>query len=232
MKLLAIGAHPDDLEIYMFGTLAAACARGDEVHLVVATDGAGGGALPPAELRRVRREEATAAAATLGTTPTFLDFPDGALVADARLVDALAQVVRDSAADLVLTHAPNDYHRDHRVLSDAIRIAAGFAAPVAWADTLMGTGFLPTHLVDVSSHFEAKRRAIRAHASQEPERFVAMAEQLNGFRSAQANAPAGFAEAYRFEPSYPFVDIRDLLPPPPKVRPVTDRRRGTPPVGG
>ncbi|RYE83506.1 MAG: PIG-L family deacetylase, partial [Hyphomicrobiales bacterium] len=43
MKLLAIGAHPDDIEIYMFGTLAAARARGDEVLLAIATDGAAGG---------------------------------------------------------------------------------------------------------------------------------------------------------------------------------------------
>lgn len=225
MKLLAIGAHPDDLEIYMFGTLAAARARGNELQLVVVTDGAGGGKGTPEELRRGRREEAIAAARGLGVEPLFLDYPDGALVADARLICELKQLIVDSEADLVLTHAPNDYHADHRALSDAVRIAANFSAPVVWADTLMGTGFVPTHLVDISSHFDAKCVAIRAHASQDPERFVAMAERLNGFRSAQANAPSGYAEAFRFEPSYPFMDIRDLLPPPPPVRPVSDRRR-------
>lgn len=225
MKLLAIGAHPDDLEIYMFGTLAAARARGDELQLVVVTDGAGGGTAAPEDLRRRRREEAIEAAAGLGVKPNFLDYPDGALVPDAGLIAELKQLISGSEADLVLTHAPNDYHADHRALSDAVRIAANFAAPVVWADTLMGTGFVPTHLVDISSHFDAKCAAIRAHASQDPERFVAMAERLNGFRSAQANAPTGYAEAFRFEPSYPFMDIRDLLPPPPPVRPVSDRRR-------
>lgn len=225
MKLLAIGAHPDDIEIYMYGTLAAARARGDELVLAIATDGAAGGRFDPAELRRRRKEEATAAASGLGVVPAFLDFPDGALLPDAALVAVLKALIRDSNADLVITHAPNDYHGDHRALSDAVRIAANFAAPVAWVDTMMGVGFVPTHLVDISAHFAAKASAIRAHASQDPERFVAMADRLNGFRSAQANAPDGHAEAFRFEPSYPFTDIRDLLPPPPPVRPVGDRRR-------
>ncbi len=225
MKLLAIGAHPDDIEIYMFGTLAAAKARGDEVMLAIATDGAAGGKLDPAELRRLRKEEATAAAGGLGAVPTFMGFPDGALVADAALIAALKALIGDSDADLVITHAPNDYHCDHRGLSDAVRIAANFAAPVAWVDTMMGTGFMPTHLVDTTAHVAAKAAAIRAHTSQDPERFVAMAEKLAGFRAAQANHPTGYAEAFRFEPSYPFMDIRDLLPPAPAVRPVGDRRR-------
>lgn len=225
MKLLALGAHPDDIEIYMFGTLAAARARGDDLQLVVVTDGAGGGKQPPEELRKTRREEATAAAAGLDVVPRFLDFPDGELVADAALVGALKQVIRDSGADLILTHAPNDYHADHRALSHAVGIAANFAAPVLWADTLMGTGFVPTHLVDITDHFATKCTAIRAHGSQEPERFVGMAERLNGFRSAQANAPLGYTEAWRFEPIYPFADVRELLPPAPPIRPVSDRRK-------
>ena len=225
MKLLASGAHPDDLEIYMFGTLAAACANGDEVQLVVVTDGAGGGTAPPEYMRTQRRAEAITAAAGLGVEPLFLDYPDGALVADADLIAELKLLIRQSEADLVLTHAPNDYHADHRALSDAIRIASNFAAPVIWADTMMGTGFVPTHLVDITAHFDAKCAAIRAHGSQDPERFVAMAERLNGFRSSQANAPNGYAEAWRFEPSYPFADIRGLLPPAPPVRPIADRRK-------
>src|SRR5690606_35523894 len=82
MKLLAIGAHPDDLEIYLFGTLAAAQARGAELVLAIATDGSRGGTLDPAALRAMRRKEAVAAAGVLGLEPRFLDFPDGTLAAD------------------------------------------------------------------------------------------------------------------------------------------------------
>lgn len=224
-RLLALGAHPDDIEIYMFGTLAAAAARGDELVLAIATDGAGGGKADPEVLRRTRRVEATTAAQLLGVTPTFLDFPDGTLTADAALVGALKALIAATRPDVILTHAPNDYHGDHRALSDAVRLAASFTAPVLWADNLQGVGLVPTHYVDTSAHFDIKTRAIRAHVSQDPERFVLATDRLNAFRAGQANGgPGSYAEAFRFEPSYPFVDIRDLLPPAPPVRPVGDRR--------
>lgn len=225
MRLLALGAHPDDIEIYMFGMLAAVRARGDDVVIAIATDGAAGGSGDPAELRRVRHAEASVAAGLLGLAPRFLDFPDGTLVADAGLVAALRSLIAATAPDLIVTHAPNDYHGDHRALSDAVRVAAGFAAPVLWADNMQGAGFEPTHYVDITEHFPAKVEAIRAHASQDPERFVVATERLNAFRAAQANGQQPcYAEAFRFEPGFPFVDIRGLLPPAPPVRPVSDRR--------
>lgn len=225
MKLLAIGAHPDDIEIYMFGTLAAAWAMGAELAYAIATDGAAGGKLDPAVLRETRRTEATAAASMLGVTPAFLDFPDGRLSADAPLINAVRALIKAVEPDLVLTHAPNDYHGDHRALSEAVRIGANFVAPVAYADTMMGVGFSPTHYVDVTAQFAGKTKAILAHTSQQPERFVAMMTQHNAFRAAQANGkPGSYAETFRFEPVFPFVDIRELLPPAPVIRAVVDRR--------
>jgi LmbE family N-acetylglucosaminyl deacetylase len=225
VKLLALGAHPDDIEISMFGLFAAVKAQGGELAYAIATDGAKGGAGDPAELSRTRRAEATEAAALLGITPRFLDFPDGALVPDAALVKALKRLIADERPDLIVTHAPNDYHGDHRALSQAAGLAASFASPVLHADNMGGVGFMPTHYVDIAEHVDNKATAIRAHRSQDPERFVGMALQVNAFRAAQANDPIGFAEAYRFEPVFPFVDIRELLPPAPSVRPVGDRSR-------
>ncbi|MER8581829.1 PIG-L family deacetylase [Mesorhizobium sp. M1423] len=222
MKILALGAHPDDIEIFMFGTMAAYAAQGAELFFAIATDGARGGYGDPAALGRTRRKEATAAAGLLGVMPRFLDFPDGALVADAALIGALKALIGEIGPDLAITHAPNDYHGDHRALSDGVRIAASFSVPVLHADTLGGTGFSPTHYVDASRHFDLKAEAIRAHQSQDPERFVDAARTQNAFRAGQCNGTAGaFAEAFRFEPVFPFADIRALLPPPPAIRPVT-----------
>ncbi|RWM21243.1 MAG: PIG-L family deacetylase [Mesorhizobium sp.] len=206
MKILALGAHPDDIEIFMFGTMAAYAAQGAELVFAIATDGARGGKGDPKSLARARREEAVVAADLLGATPHFLDFPDGALVADAALIAALKALIGDVKPDLAITHAPNDYHGDHRALSGGVRIAASFAVPVLHADT----------------HFELKAMAIRAHQSQDPERFVEAARTQNAFRAGQCNSAAGsFAEAFRFEPIFPFADIRALLPPAPGIRPVT-----------
>ncbi|TIS91492.1 PIG-L deacetylase family protein [Mesorhizobium sp.] len=222
MRILALGAHPDDIEIFMFGTMAAYAAQGAELTFAIATDGARGGHGDPASLARARRQEATAAASLLGVTPHFLDFADGALVADAALIGALKALIGDIRPDLAITHAPNDYHGDHRALSDGVRIAASFAVPVLHADTLGGTGFSPTHYVDISGHFDLKAKAIRAHQSQDPERFVDAARTQNAFRAGQCNGETGaLAEAFRFEPVFPFADIRALLPPAPPIRPVT-----------
>lgn len=226
MNVLAIGAHPDDIEIYMFGTLAACAARGDRLDYVIATDGAKGGKADPALLSATRKAEAQAAAGLLGASVNFLGLPDGELVADASLVSALKAAIEATAPDLMITHPANDYHGDHRALSEAVRIAASFSAPVLQCDALRGVGPTPTHYVDISAHIQAKANAIRLHVSQNPERFVGSALQLSAFRASQANAPEGeHAEAFRFEPVFPFVDIRDLLPPPPAVRPVTNRAK-------
>jgi LmbE family N-acetylglucosaminyl deacetylase len=222
LKILALGAHPDDIEIFMFGTMAAYAAQGAELTFAAATDGARGGKSDATVLARLRREEATAAAALLGAAPRFLDFPDGELVADAVLIGALKTLIRETGPDLVITHAPNDYHADHRALSDGVRIAASFAVPVLHADTMGGTGFAPTHYVDVSAYRDIKTQAIRAHRSQRPEQYVDRARIQNEFRAGQCNAvPGSLAEAFRFEPTFPFADIRALLPPAPPVRPVT-----------
>ena len=140
---------------------------------------------------------------------------------DAALVAALGRLVAEAAPDLVVTHAPNDYHADHRALSAAVSQAVSFAAPLLFADTLRGTGFVPTHWVDVTPWFEAKCAAIRAHVSQDPERFVVSASAQAAFRAGECNGgPDDRAEAFRFEPRFPFADIRALLPPAPPVRPV------------
>jgi LmbE family N-acetylglucosaminyl deacetylase len=221
MRILAIGAHPDDLEIFAGGSLFAWRAIGAELALAIATDGAAGGQASPEELRRVRRAEAEAAAAPLGVAPDFLDFPDGALLPDAALISGLRSLLGKVRPELVVTHAPNDYHSDHRALSAAVSQAVGFAAPVLWTETLGGTGFVPTHWIDVTAWFPAKCAAIRAHVSQDPERFVAGATARAAFRAGECNGgPDERAEAFRFEPRFPFADIRALLPPAPPLRPV------------
>jgi N-acetylglucosamine malate deacetylase 1 len=223
MRILAIGAHPDDLEIYAFGTLCAWAGMGAALTLAVATDGAKGGAQPAEVLRARRAEETQAALAPLGQ-PLLLGFADGALRADAQLEGTLRDLIRDAAPDLLLTHAPNDYHADHRALSAAALQASGFSVPVLFMDTMNGTGFVPTHWVDVTAHWAAKTAAILTHASQDPGRFVAMADRQAAYRAGECNAlPEARAEAFRFEPRFPFGDIRALLPPAPALRPVGSR---------
>ncbi|PIV74395.1 MAG: PIG-L domain-containing protein [Rhodobacteraceae bacterium CG17_big_fil_post_rev_8_21_14_2_50_65_11] len=224
MKVLAVGAHPDDLEIFMFASLAAWRVAGAGLVLAIATDGTAGGTQNPATLRLTRRAEAERAAALLGAVPVFLDFADGRLMHDAALVAALAALIGAEKPDLVVTHAPNCYHADHRALAAALLQATGFKVPLLQADTLNGTGFTPTHWVDATAYFALKCQAILCHESQESQRFLPAVTRLAAFRAGECNGgPAARAEAFRFEPRFPFADIRALLPPAPPLRAVPFR---------
>ncbi|MEZ5669367.1 MAG: PIG-L family deacetylase [Alphaproteobacteria bacterium] len=230
MRIALVTAHPDDAEIFAGGIVAAYRRMGAEVAIVVATDGAKGGPGDPRDLARRRAAEARAGAALLGAELMLLGFPDGALAAApdfaARLADRLAAV----APDLVLSHGPHDYHADHRAVAQAAAAAVSFRAPLAWLDTPMGVGQQPTHYVDITADDDLKARAILCHASQDPHRFVEQARLQARFRAAQCGHD-GFAEAIRHEPAFPFADIRALLPAPPPMRPLRDRRADTAPSG-
>lgn len=219
MKIVGIGAHPDDVEIFFYGFLAACKARGDDISIGVATDGAAGGDNPGAKLAATRAEETTNALTALAT-PTLLGLPDGGLAeaADARQV--IARFLANCKPDLVVTHAPDDYHPDHRALSHFVTDAVGFTCPILFAETLMGVGFTPDVYVDITPFFDAKQAAIMAHDSQEPERFAAASALMNRYRAAQCNAPDGhYAEAYRIASRFPFTDIREMVPAAPAYRP-------------
>ena len=85
---------------------------------------------------------------------------------------------------------------------------------------MMGIDFNPLYYIDISKYMTYKIKSISCHKTQKPERFVNLAKLMNTYRSAQCNAPKGtYAEAYFFEPSFPFSDIRNVLPVSPKVLP-------------
>ncbi len=219
MKILAIGSHPDDIEIFMFGLLCAFLERGDQICLAIATDGSMGGIYPGLELAKKRKLEAENGLRYLGR-PIFLNFQDGNLHYEPLAPKIIKKIINDNKPDLIVTHAPEDYHPDHRALSEYVSFAAGFSCPILFSDTLMGVKFEPDYYVDITSFFQFKAKAILAHESQNPKKFLEATKILNRFRAAQCNEPNGYyAEAYRFEKKFPFSDIRQMLPPSPKYKP-------------
>lgn len=231
MKILALGAHPDDLEIYCFGSLLAWQAMGAEITVAVATDGAAGGVIPDGSLSEIRQAESTKALSPISKNPHFLGFSDGELLPNHELIDAVRLLIAKEAPDLVVTHAPNDYHADHRALSTSVSHAAGFTTAVLYMDTPSGTGFHPTHYIETTKFASAKLAAIRCHVSQNPERYVAVTDRQSAFRADQCNAlPGVHAEAFRFEPRFPFADIRAYLPPAPPIRSIRARISESKPI--
>ncbi len=218
MKILAIGAHPDDIEIFMFGLLSICLQRGDEISLMIATDGSAGSVSINENLAEIRKNETIKALQDIAI-PDMLGFYDGMLTSTKNAYDIINDKIKLLSPDLIITHAPEDYHPDHRILSHYVTQSAGFKSPVLFCDTLMGVNFNPNLYVDISEVFNKKADAIMFHKSQTPEKFLEATTLMNRFRSAQCNAPKNnYAEAYRHDPSFPFSDIRSLLPGSPKIR--------------
>jgi LmbE family N-acetylglucosaminyl deacetylase len=212
MRIVGIGAHPDDIEIYFVGLFALAQAAGHTTNWIIATDGAAGGTGDPATTQAIRREEARAGAALFDVEPICLNLADGRLSEDRDAKGLLESEIRRLEPDLVITHAPNDYHPDHRVLSEYVVNAASFRAPVLFADTMLGLEFTPSVYVDISDHMERKKQAIALHASQPVARLTEIVEVWNRFRGLQSGkASCRYAEAFRFEPKFPFGGVNDLL---------------------
>ena len=219
MKVLAIGAHPDDIEIFMYGLLSIYKKEGHQIFTMIATDGAKGGAITGKKLARERVNEATKGLEKL-SSPIFLNLPDGDLGGESEHRKIIKENILKIMPDLIITHSENDYHADHKSLSLITKGAVSHYIPVLYCDTLMGINFHPNYYVDITDYYRAKKNAILKHKSQNPLRFVDLFELMNSYRAAQCNAPKGcYAEAYSFIPSFPFSDIREILPSALKLRP-------------
>jgi len=183
MRILAVGAHPDDLEILCGGTLARFAREGHEVVMCHATLGNRGSYVHTSEeIAAIRTREARAAAAVAGAEHATLGFSDSEInAADPEQRRAVVDLVRDARPDLIVTHYPSDYMSDHNEISKLVFDVSFHAtlplfetgkphhdvvAPIYYMDTLMGIGFQPTEYVDVSAVIDTKVAMLEAHASQ------------------------------------------------------------------
>src|SRR5690242_4400126 len=125
LRLLILGAHPDDADYHAGGTAALYRAAGHAVRMVSLTDGAAGHQSDHGPgLARRRRAEAAAAGAVIGAEYDVLDSPDGGLLPTLENRHRVIRLLRTYRPDLVLTHRPNDYHPDHRYTSQLVQDAA------------------------------------------------------------------------------------------------------------
>jgi LmbE family N-acetylglucosaminyl deacetylase len=125
LRLLIIGAHPDDADYHAGGLAALYREAGHVVKMVSLTNGgAGHQSQSGSELARRRRAEAAASGAVIGATYDVLDNPDGELQPTLVNRRQVIRLIRSFQPDLLLTHRPNDYHPDHRYTSVLVQDAA------------------------------------------------------------------------------------------------------------
>ena len=125
LRLLIIGAHPDDADYHAGGLAALYRAAGHDVLMVSLTNGdAGHHAQPGPALAARRAAEANAAAAVVGARYLVLDSHDGELMPTLENRRRVIELIRSYDPNLLLTHRPNDYHPDHRYTSQLVQDAA------------------------------------------------------------------------------------------------------------
>ena len=187
--ILAIHAHPDDVEHLCAGVLTLLSGKGHVLKIATATAGECGSSGPDLrETAAIRKAEAATAAAMISAEYRCADLPDLGVFNDDPCRRRITEMVRWAVPDVVITASPVDYHPDHEAISVLVRdacfaasvphYATGSAEPMTTIPHLYfmdpiggrdreGRWVVDDFGVDVGAAFETKGRMLLAHASQQ-----------------------------------------------------------------
>ena len=228
LRLLILGAHPDDADYHAGGLAAIYREAGHVVKMVSVTNGESGHfRISGKELTAIRRAEARAAGEVIGATYDVWDNPDGRLQPTIELREGIIRELRIFQPDLVLTHRLNDYHPDHRAVGQAVQDASYLVTvppicpdvPALRRDSVVGympdlfTRPAPLRgdvVIDVGDRMQTIVQMLAAHRSQffewlpynerrSAEVPHADADRIAWLRQWYENKIAPFAERFRGE---------------------------------
>ncbi len=182
LRILAIGAHPDDVEIGCGGALLAASALGHEIYIFVATRGEKSG--DP----RVREEETKKTSEIIKTTRLKIaNFPDTQLKRDGELIDSIECFMKEVDPSVVFTHTQNDQHHDHQAVALSAIEACRFVPNVLAYESPSARNFQPQTFVDVTDVISKKLKLLDIFWSQRGKQYL------------RKNAIVGLAEYRAFQ---------------------------------
>jgi LmbE family N-acetylglucosaminyl deacetylase len=209
MKILAIGAHPDDIEVGCAGTLAKYVHAGHDIYLLVMTEGHMGGK------RAVRKKEQLKSAKILkprellwgGCEDTSLSLHMNKMVQD------IEAVLKKITPDFIFVQYDDDTHQDHRSLSKATISATRYVRNVLFYEGPTTQNFSPTVFVDIKETIDTKFATLLAHQSQvrktniEGLSITDIVRSTAVFRGIQGRVQ--FAEA--FAPLRLFINVTEFI---------------------
>lgn len=234
MNILAIGAHPDDIEIGCGGTLAKFAARGDKVFMChVATGNVGHKVLTPEELIVIRGKEAQEAGKLIGAEVFSLGESDLFIRSDNMGTrDKIVDIIRFTKPDLIITHNPSDYMDDHDETSKLVFEASMAATvphhhtkydyypkltPIYYMEPVCGVNSIPVEFVDITDFISTKLQMIEKHESQhkwlkdhDNMDFLDMVRTMAKFRGYQCDT--GYAEGFTYCAAYHKLSTSRVLP--------------------
>lgn len=192
-RILAIGAHPDDLEIGCGGALAKMHQAGYQIMGLILSHGERGGEIP------VRISQAFQSGSFLGLDEIrILNFPDTILDRyERKIFDSIENCIQAFKPTIILTHSENDLHQDHVVVHRAtMRAARNIHTILCYESPLVTAKFIPTFFISVQEFVSVKVKSILAHQDQS-HKFYTSPEQVCGrmlFRGGQAKVQ--YAEGF------------------------------------
>lgn len=236
VDILAIGAHPDDVEIGAGGTLAKHSAMGYRIGVLDLTRGEMGTRGTP----ELRMEEARAAADILGINLRMnANLPDGWINTDEASVREVVKFIRYCRPSIVIANAPHDRHPDHGAAADLVRKAifsSGFVKlKTTWEDIpqqawrpkilmhyIQFYNLRPDVIIDITGYFDQKRASCLAHKSQlynpdssEPETVISSKDFLDSieYRARDLGRLIGtsYGEGFIFDRIPGLSDLQGLL---------------------
>jgi two-component system, NtrC family, response regulator HydG len=155
MVVASIGAHPDDIELGMGGTLAKHSNRGDEIHIIVCTLGIGGISEDP----KARENEAQAASKILNAKLHIFDFPVVKLNKPSiEFERILKRTINHINPHRIYTQSPFDYHQVHESVSECTTNVVKDIQQVLFYENIASTtaGFRPDAYVDITDYIDKK----------------------------------------------------------------------------
>lgn len=182
MRILAIGAHPDDVEIGCGGALLAACDLGHEIYIYVATRGEKSGN------PRVREEETKRTAEIIRAEGLKIaDFPDTKLKRDGELIDSIESFMKEIEPHVVFCHTQNDQHHDHQAVALSTIEACRFVPNVLSYESPSARNFQPQTFIDITGVISKKLKLLDIFWSQRGKQYL------------RKNAIVGLAEYRAFQ---------------------------------
>ena len=191
IRVLALFAHPDDMEFMCAGTLAHLADKGAVIHVATMTAGdCGSTVMSAAKISRVRQKEAARSARLIGGTYTCLKEKDLFVLYERRQIRKTLEIVRRVKPELVFTHSPSDYMLDHEITSHLVKTACFgalipnfktgakpaakhtqgvphlyYMIPFGGRD-ILGNQVRPRFCVDVTTTIDRKEKMLACHESQ------------------------------------------------------------------
>jgi LmbE family N-acetylglucosaminyl deacetylase len=160
MKVLGIGAHPDDLEFGCGGIFTKLAEKGHEINMLVITGGDVGGR---AEVRRLEQEKS---AKLLKAGLFWGGFMDTNVLMSRELIQAVERRVEIVKPDLIFVNSDNDTHQDHRNVAKAAVTAARYTRNLIFYEVPTTLNFTPTVFSDIGAVIGKKVRLLKCHRSQ------------------------------------------------------------------